>query len=73
MSRNFGGFMRIKEYSTREAVAFLAASGFTFSRHGKGGHTIYSNGTSNISLPTHSKTINRMLFARIVKENRLRG
>ncbi|MDD6991607.1 MAG: type II toxin-antitoxin system HicA family toxin [Oscillospiraceae bacterium] len=64
--------MRKKEFATREAVAILAANGFSFLRPGKGGHSIYSNGKSSISIPVHSKTVNKMLFARIIKENGLR-
>lgn len=64
--------MRKKEFATREAVAILAANGFVFVRHGKGAHAVYSNGKSSISIPTNSKSINKMLFARIIKENGLR-
>lgn len=64
--------MRKKEFATREAVAILAANGFSFLKPGKGGHSIYSNGKSSISIPVHNKTVNKMLFARIIKENGLR-
>ena len=64
--------MRKKEFATREAVSILAANGFSFLRPGKGGHSIYSNGKANISIPVHGKTINKMMFARIIKENGLK-
>ena len=64
--------MRKKDFATREAVAILAANGFSFLRFGKGGHSIYSNGKASISIPVHNKTVNKMLFARIIKENGLR-
>lgn len=63
--------MRIKEFTTREALAIIAVNGYHFFRAGKGGHMIYSNGHTSISIPTHSKHVNKMLFARIAKENGL--
>lgn len=63
--------MHIKEFATREALAILTANGYQLTRAGKGGHKIYTNGQTSISIPTHSKSINKMLFARIIKENGL--
>jgi len=60
--------MRIKEYRTREIISILALNGYTLLRQGKGCHSVYSNGVRNISIPTNSKRLNKMLFARLVKE-----
>lgn len=62
---------KAKEYSTRDAVKMLRDNGFVLLRN-NGGHEIYERGSSRIVIPIHNRSINRMLFNRIVKENNLK-
>lgn len=64
--------MRIKEYNTRDVIAILAANGYELLRTTKSSHNIYSDGVHTVSIPIQNKTVNKMLFARIVKENGLK-
>ena len=59
-----------KEYLTREVIAILKFNGFCFQRS-KGGHSIFSDGKHTVSIPIHGKTVNKMLFNRLIKENKL--
>lgn len=59
-----------KEISTREAAIILRQNGFALMRS-NGGHGVYSNGKRTLSIPIHSKCVNRMLFKRLAKENEL--
>ena len=63
--------MKIKEYSTREVIELLERNGYIFKRSTKGSHKIYSNGESSIAIPVQHKSVNRVMFARLVKENNL--
>lgn len=62
--------MFIKEYSVREVQDILSRNGFTYLRT-HGSHRIYSNGNCSVSIPSQKKTVNKMLFLRIIKENNL--
>lgn len=63
----------IKEFTSREVKSILKRNGFYFLREAKGSHTIYSNGIRTISIPTKGsgRTINKMMFLRLAKENSL--
>ena len=63
--------MKSGEYSTRDAIKILTENGFKYHRKGKGDHMIYIRGGNTVSLPTAKKSINRMLFKRICKENNI--
>lgn len=63
--------MKKKEYSTREAILILGKNGYKLLRTTKGSHNIYSNGVNIISIPVQNKSVNKMMFFRIVKENNL--
>ena len=63
--------MKIPEYSTREVQQILQRNGYSLIRTTRGSHNVYSNGKRNISIPVQNKTVNRMLFMRLVKENNL--
>lgn len=60
-----------KELTVKEMNKLLNANGF-YEVRTNGGHKIYSNGTNSVSIPVHSKTVNRMLCRRLIKENGLR-
>lgn len=62
--------MQLKEFSVREVQNILARNGFIPVRT-KGSHRIYSNGSCQISIPSQKKTVNKMLFLRLVKENNI--
>lgn len=64
--------MKIPEYSTREVQQILRRNGYTLTRTTKSSHNVYSNGKRNISIPVQNKTVNKMLFMRLVKENNLK-
>ena len=63
--------MKKREYSTKEVLAILDSNGYHLLRTTKGSHKIYSDGIHIISIPVQNKTVNKMLFARLVKENNL--
>lgn len=63
--------MKKKEYSTKEVLAILDSNGYRLLRTTKGSHKIYSDGVHTISVPTQNKMVNKMLFARLVRENNL--
>lgn len=63
--------MKKKEYSTKEVLAILDNNGYSLLRTTKGSHKIYSDGVHTISVPTQNKMVNKMLFARLVRENNL--
>ena len=63
--------MKKKEYSTKEVLAILDSNGYQLLRTTKGSHKIYSDGVHTISVPTQNKMVNKMLFARLVRENNL--
>lgn len=63
--------MKVKEYSTREVIALLERNGYLFKRTAKGSHKVYSNGVNSIAIPVQHKSINRVMFARLIKENGL--
>lgn len=63
--------MKTREYSTREVIELLERNGYLFKRVAKGSHKIYSNGKKSIAIPVQHKSINRVMFARIIKENEL--
>ena len=63
--------MKKREYSTKEVLAILDSNGYYLLRTTKGSHKIYSDGVHTISIPTKNKMVNKMLFARLVRENNL--
>ena len=63
--------MKEREYSTKEVLAILDSNGYHLLRTTKGSHKIYSDGVHTISVPTQNKMVNKMLFARLVRENNL--
>ena len=63
--------MKSGEYSTRDAIQLLVDNGFKLHRKGKGDHMIYIRGSATISLPTAKKSVNRMMFKRLCKENNI--
>ena len=63
--------LKKKEYSTREAILILWKNGYKLLRTTKSSHNIYSNGVHIISIPVQNKSVNKMMFARIIKENDL--
>ena len=63
--------MKKKEYSTKEVLAILDNNGYYLLRTTKGSHKIDSDGVHTISIPTQNKMVNKMLFARLVRENNL--
>lgn len=63
--------MKSGEYSTRECIDILMKAGFKFHRNGKGDHAIYIRGKDKIALPVAKKSVNRMLFKRICKQNNI--
>ena len=63
--------MKKREYSTKEVLAILDSNGYHLLGTTKGRHKIYSDGVHTISVPTQNKMVNKMLFARLVRENNL--
>lgn len=63
--------MRIKEYSCREIKKIMKQNGFEIAREPKGSHVIFQKGSHTISIPFNSKSVNKMLFLRLIKENDL--
>lgn len=66
-----GEKMKTKEYSVREVIDLLEQNGYVFKRTTKGSHKIYSNGERSIAIPVQHKSVNRVMFARLIKENGL--
>jgi len=63
--------MKKKEYSTIEVLGILRSNGYTLCRQTGSSHQVFTNGKNKISIPTSRKTVNKMLFARLVREYNL--
>ena len=61
--------MKSNEYSTREVLKILSDNGFSFHRKGKGDHMIYRKDDKIVSIPVAKKSVNRMMFKRLCREN----
>lgn len=63
--------MRAKEYTEREFIQLLKANGYTLDR-AKGDHNIYVNDKGNTITVVGGRTMSRMVYRRLIKENDLK-
>lgn len=63
--------MRAKEYTERDFNRLLKANGYSLARQ-KGDHNTYVNDKGNSITVVGGRTMSRMVYRRLIKENNLK-